>query len=422
MKKRVVVTGLGMISPLGSNLATSWKRLINSESGIGELTHFDSSLSSSKVAGQVPGPERDGGFNPETYIKPRELRQMDKFMQLGVCAAEQALEDSGILEPQAWSYNAEKIGVIMGSGLSGLKTTEEGVLKASGYDKSRMSPLFIPSILGNLLPAHIAIRHGFEGINYSLNTACASGANAIGEAFEAIKAGRCEAAVCGGSEAMITPTGVSGFSACRVLSTSYNHAPQKASRPWDKHRDGFVIGEGSGVLFLEDYENAKKRGANIYAELTGFGTNSDAYHITGMQPDGLGAQKAVNFALEQAGLSSEDIDYINAHATSTKAGDPIELAAMEQIFGGNSSVPYMSSTKSATGHLQGASGACEAIFSIMALAGNIAPATLNLEEMEYKTIIDLVPGRAKEREMTNVLSNSFGFGGSNASLIFSKLK
>ena len=423
MTQRVVVTGLGMISPLGKNTEISWSKLINSESGLRKLTRFDTSAITSKVAGQVPDAGEKDGFDPSVYLDSRDIRGMDRFIQFGVCAAEEAIKEADITE--ANQFNPERAGVIMGTGLAGMQTTEENVVKSYNQDRPKLHPLFIPSILGNLAPGHIAIRHNLRGINYSINTACASGASAIGEAFQAIKHNRADIMVCGGSEAIICPTIMAGFSACRVLSTSYNNDPTKSSRPWDKNRDGFVMSEGAGVLVLESLEQAKKRHAYIYGEILGYGANCDAYHITGMEPNGRGVKKGVNMALSEANLDYGDIDYINAHATFTKAGDPIELKAIEEIFALQNShkdLPLMSSTKSAVGHMQGASGAVEGIFSILSLKNNIAPPTLNLEEPEYSPKIDLIPFASKEKKMRNVLSNSFGFGGSNACLIFGNLK
>lgn len=418
--RRVVVTGLGVVSPLADGAEASWKRLINSQSGIRKIDRFDASDLASKVAGLVPHGEGEDEFFADKYVHPKEQRRMDAFIIYGVAAAQQAIKDSG-WQPET-DDERDRTGVLIGSGIGGLPEIHATsvVLEKSG--PRRVSPYFIPASLINLVSGQVAIQYGFRGPNHAVVTACATGTHAIGDAARLIQFGDADVMVAGGTEAAACRIGIAGFAALRALSTDYNDTPEKASRPWDQGRDGFVIGEGAGIVVLEEYEHAKKRGAKIYAEVVGYGLSGDAHHITAPAEDGDGAYRAMKAAFRNSGLKPEDIDYINAHGTSTPLGDLIEIKAVRRLFGDHANKLSMSSTKSAIGHLLGAAGSVEAVFSILALRDQIVPPTLNLENPEPETEgMDLVPLKAKSRNVSAVMSNSFGFGGTNASIILTKV-
>jgi 3-oxoacyl-[acyl-carrier-protein] synthase II len=418
--RRVVVTGLGLVTPLGCGVEATWKRLVAGESGLGAIQAFDVSDLPCKVAASVPrGDTASGGFNPDDWVPPKDQKKMDEFIIFALAAAQQAVEDSG-WKPQD-AEGQERTGVMIGSGIGGLQTIYEGSITLKERGPRRISPFFIPAALINLASGHLSIKYGFKGPNHSAVTACATGAHAIGDAGRLIMLGDADVMVAGGAEAAICRLGIAGFAAARALSTGFNDEPQRASRPWDRRRDGFVMGEGAGVVVLEEYEHAKKRGARIYAELTGYGLSGDAHHITAPPEDGNGGFRAMGAALRNAKRNVEDIDYINAHGTSTPLGDEIELGAVKRLFGQHAYKLSMSSTKSAIGHLLGAAGGVEAIFSILAIRDQVAPPTRNLEDPSDGCDIDLVPIRAKPRKIRNALSNSFGFGGTNAAVIFSAL-
>jgi len=414
--RRVVVTGLGMVSPLGTGVETSWNRLVAAESGLRRIDRFDVSDLPAKVAGLVPGEGEPGGFRPTDFIDPKELRRNDHFIVLAMAAAAEAIADSGI--PLATDEQKNRSGVLIGSGIGGLNAIAEAALVLEKQGPRRISPFFIPSALINLAGGQVSIKFGLRGPNHAVVTACSTGAHAIGDASRLIRVGDADVMVAGGTEAAVSRLGMAGFAAARALSTSYNDTPEQASRPWDKGRDGFVMAEGAGVVVLEEYEHAKARGAKIYAEIKGYGLSGDAYHVTAPMPDGDGGFRSMSAALRNAGMAPADIDYVNAHGTSTPLGDEIELGAVKRLFGDAMKNVSMSSTKSAIGHLLGAAGAVEAIFSILAIRHGIAPPTLNLKDPEESAAgVDLVPLKAKERRIRNALSNSFGFGGTNASLI-----
>ena len=416
--RRVVVTGLGMISPLGCNVKNTWEELIVGKSGITNITKFDTSDYQCKVAGEVKYGESARDFNQLKYVEERDLKKMDTFIIFAIAAAEEAIADSG------WTTLSEedkyRTGVLIGSGVGGLATIEKLSITLHNEGPRRVSPFFIPSCLINLASGHVSISHCYMGPNQSVVTACSTGAHAIGDAARIIQYGSADVMIAGGAEAPICPIGVAGFQSAKTLSTNFNDTPEKSSRPWDKDRDGFVMGEGSGILVLEEYEHAKARGAKIYAELVGYGSSGDAYHITSPHPEGLGAKLAMNAALKDASINSEDIDYINAHGTSTIMGDQIELNNVQQFFASSLKKISMSSTKSATGHLLGAAGCVEAIFSILATKDSVLPPTINLENQPDNCIMDLVAKEAKQKKISYVMSNSFGFGGTNACLIFKK--
>jgi len=418
--RRVVVTGLGIVSPLGVGVDHVWNRLIAGESGIVPIDRFDASALPSRIAGQLPpGSKDDGCWNLDEWVAPKDQRKMDPFITYGVAAADMALDDAD-WHPQAES-DRHRTGVMIGSGIGGLAGIEAGSITMHERGPRRISPFFIPSNLINLVSGQVSIRHGLAGPNHAVVTACATGTHAIGDAARLIMWDDAEVMVAGGAEAAICAVGFAGFCAAKALSSGYNDAPAKASRPWDKGRDGFVMGEGAGVVVLEELEHAKKRGAHIYCEVTGYGLSGDAYHVTSPPEDGNGGYRSMQAALKRAGAKPEDIDYINAHGTSTPVGDEIELGAVKRLFGDAAYKLSMSSTKSAIGHLLGAAGAVEAIFAIKALETGIVPPTLNLENPSDGCDIDLVPLKAKERRIRSALSNSFGFGGTNASLIISAL-
>jgi 3-oxoacyl-[acyl-carrier-protein] synthase II len=416
--RRVVVTGLGMVTPLGSGVKTTWDRIVAGESGLAGIQAFDVSDLPCKVAAMVPrGDGASGKFNPDDWVATKEQKKMDDFIVYGVAAATQAVEDSGWKPDDEESR--ERTGVMIGSGIGGLQSIAEGALILKEKGPRRLSPFFIPSALINLASGHVSIKYGFKGPNHSAVTACATGAHAIGDAGRLIMFGDADVMVAGGAEAAICRLGIGGFAAARALSTNFNDTPDRASRPWDKDRDGFVMGEGAGVVVLEEYEHAKKRGAKIYAELTGYGLSGDAYHITAPPADGNGGFRAMTSALRNAKLDKTAIDYINAHGTSTPLGDEIELGAVKRLFGEHAYSLSMSSTKSAIGHLLGAAGGVEAIFSILAIRDQVAPPTRNLDNPSEGCDIDLVPKHAKPRKIRHALSNSFGFGGTNAAVVFS---
>ena len=413
--RRVVITGMGMVTPLGDGVDTNWRRLMAAESGIRSIQAFDTSDLATKIAGEVPqGDKANGHFNVDSYLAPKEQRKLDKFLIFGLAAAQQAVEDSG-WKPQD-DEGRDRTGVMIGAGIGGLQTIYETSLVLKERGPRRVSPFFIPSALINLASGQVSIAYGFRGPNHAVVTACATGAHAIGDAARLIQLDDADVMVAGGAEAAICRIGIAGFNACKALSTDFNDTPTKASRPWDKRRDGFVMGEGAGCVVLEEYEHAKKRGANIYAEILGYGLSGDAYHITAPSEDGGGAIRAMKAALKRANLGTDQIDYINAHGTSTMA-DVIELGAVKKAFGADAYKLSMSSTKSATGHLLGAAGAIEAIYSIKSVIEQAVPPTLNLDEPDAGCDIDLVPKQAKQRAVRYALSNSFGFGGTNACLI-----
>ena len=418
--RRVVVTGLGMVTPLGSGVEPVWRRLIDGRSGLRAIQSFDTSDLPSKIAGQVPqGETAEGYFNPDDHVTPQERRRMDPFIVYGLAAADQAVADA------EWRPDDEesrdRTGVMIGSGIGGLQTIADAALTVHERGPRRLSPFFIPAALINLISGHVSIRYGFRGPNHAVVTACSTGAHAIGDAARLIALDDADVMVAGGAEAAVCRLGMAGFAASRALSVHFNDTPEKASRPWDEDRDGFVMGEGAGVVVLEELEHAKKRGARIYAEVIGYGMSGDAHHITAPAPDGSGAIRAMSAALKRAKLDPSEIDYINAHGTSTPLGDMIELGAVVKLFGAHAGKLSMSSTKSAIGHLLGAAGAVEAIFSIRAINDNLVPPTLNLDNPSPGSdAVDLVPHRAKERRVDVALSNSFGFGGTNASLVLAR--
>lgn len=417
--RRVVVTGLGLVTPLGDGVEHNWSRLINGESGIRNIDQFDVSDLPAKIAGTVPeGEGGDGSFNPSAYLEPKEQRKIDRFILFGMAAADQAVKHSGWMPEDEESQ--DRTGVLIGSGIGGLTSIAETEELLLNRGPRRISPFFIPAALINLISGQVSIRYKFRGPNHAVVTACATGAHAIGDAARLIMLDDADVMVAGGAEAAVCRLGVAGFAAARALSTGYNESPQQASRPWDEGRDGFVMGEGGGCVVLEEHEHAKKRGATIYAEVTGYGLSGDAHHITAPADDGNGGFRAMKAALKRAGLAPDQIDYINAHGTSTPLGDMIELGAVKRLMGDDLGGASMSSTKSAIGHLLGAAGAVEAIYSVLAIRDGILPPTLNLNDPSEKVgPADLVPLKAKERKVKHALSNSFGFGGTNASLIFS---
>jgi 3-oxoacyl-[acyl-carrier-protein] synthase II len=409
-----------MVTPLGCGVETTWRRLLASQSGVGAIQAFDVSDLPVKIAGLVPrGETASGLFNADEWVPPKDQRKMDEFIVYALTAATQAVEDSGWKPADA--ENRERTGVLIGSGIGGLPGIMEGVLTLHEKGPRRVSPFFIPSNLINLASGHVSIKYGFTGPNHAVVTACSTGAHAIGDAARMIIWEDADVMVAGGAEAAVCRIGLAGFAAARALSTNFNDDPPKASRPWDKARDGFVMGEGAGIVVLEELEHAKRRGAKIYAEVIGYGMSGDAYHITAPAEDGNGGYRAMRNALKRANLAPDQIDYINAHGTSTPKGDEIELGAVKRLFGDHAYKLSMSSTKSAIGHLLGAAGSVEAIFSILALREGIVPPTLNLDDPSPGCDIDLVPHKAKERPVRYALSNSFGFGGTNASLVFARV-
>jgi 3-oxoacyl-[acyl-carrier-protein] synthase II len=415
--RRVVVTGLGMVTPLGCGVETTWQRLIRGESGARRIDTFDVTNLPCQIACTIPrGDGTDGTFNADQWMEPKEQRKVDEFILYGMCAARQALDDAD------WHPTTDDdqfaTGVLIGSGIGGIGRIEDTSLILHEKGARRVSPFFIPGSLINLIAGNVSIEFGLKGPNHAVVTACSTGAHAIGDAGRLIALGDADVMLAGGSEAPVTPLSVAGFSSLRALSTGFNDRPTEASRPYDKARDGFVMGEGSGVVVLEEYEHAKKRGAKIYGELIGYGLSGDAYHITAPAPDGNGALRCMTAAVKRAGITPAELDYINAHGTSTPLGDEIELGAVQKLVGNAAGRISMSSTKSCVGHLLGAAGAVEAIFSLLAIRDGLAPPTINLDNPSVDSPIDLVPHEARKREIGTALSNSFGFGGTNASLIF----
>lgn len=426
--RRVVVTGMGIVSPLGIGVERNWDSIIAGKSGLGKITHFEDPYNiddfASRIAGVIPKTKdenpTDGAFNADLFVPPKDQKKMDPFIVYGIAAADEAIADSG-WKPET-DEQLERTGVLVGSGIGGLTTMYESARTLAERGPRRLSPFCIPAMLINLASGHISIKHGFKGPNHSVVTACSTGAHAIGDSARIIALGDADVMVAGGAEAAVTPLGVGGFAAARALSTQYNDDPTAGSRPFDEGRDGFVIAEGAGVVVLEEYEHAKARGAKIYAEVIGYGMSGDAYHITTPAEDGDGGFRAMSAALKRAEINPEDVDYINAHGTSTPVGDGIECTAVKRLFGNALDTLSMSSTKSAIGHLLGAAGAVEAIYSIKAIETGMLPPTLNLENIsEPCQGIDLVPKVAKEKKITTALSNSFGFGGTNASLVMRKV-
>tara|TARA_Y100000588_G_scaffold378652_1_gene459517 strand:+ start:1771 stop:3042 length:1272 start_codon:yes stop_codon:yes gene_type:complete len=419
--RRAVITGIGLVTPLGADVETSWSRLISSESGIEKVTQFNVDDLPAKIAGIVPETEGEpGSFCADDWLEPKEQRKIDRFILLGMVAASQAVEDSGWIAESEEQQN--RTGVIIGSGIGGLQQIHDNSVKLNQAGPRRISPFFIPAALINLVSGQVSIRFGFKGPNHAVVTACSTGAHAIGDAARLIMLDDADVMVAGGSEAAVNRLGFAGFAAARALSTRFNDNPTAASRPWDNDRDGFVMGEGAGVVVVEEYEHAKQRGAKIYAEIVGYGLSGDAYHITAPAEDGDGAFRSMKNALKRSSLEPTDIGYINAHGTSTPLGDMIELGAVCRVFGGDSESVTMSSTKSSIGHLLGAAGSVEAIFSILAMRDRIVPPTLNLNSpSDGCERINLVPHKAQDKKITAVLSNSFGFGGTNASLVFKKI-
>ncbi|MFG6551477.1 beta-ketoacyl-ACP synthase II [Sulfitobacter sp. 1A16808] len=417
--RRVVVTGLGLVTPLADGVEESWKRILDGKSGAGPITGFDASKLVTQYACEVPlGDGSDGTFDANKYMEPKEQRKVDTFILFGMAAAQQAVEDSGWKPTE--QEDQERTGVLIGSGIGGLNSIAKTAVMMHEKGPRRVSPFFVPGALINLISGQVSIRYGFKGPNHSVVTACSTGAHAIGDAARLIKYGDADVMIAGGAEAAICEIGMAGFNACKALSTKRGDDPQKASRPYDVDRDGFVMGEGAGIVVLEEYEHAKARGAKIYAEVLGYGLSGDAHHITAPSEDGEGGERSMRAALKNAGLEPADVDYINAHGTSTMA-DTIELGAVERLMGDAAGNVTMSSTKSATGHLLGAAGAIEAIFCMLAIRDQVAPPTINLDNPAVETPIDLAPNKKVERKIDVALSNSFGFGGTNASVLFGKV-
>ena len=418
--RRVVVTGLGLVTPLASGTEQTWQRLRSGTSGIKRIDKFDVSDIPCKIAGQVPrGDGADGSFNPDEWMEPKEQRKVDDFILFAVAAATQALNDAG-WQPRQYEDQITT-GVLIGSGIGGVEGIAETALLLRDRGPRRVSPFFIPGRLINLASGYVSIAHSLKGPNHAVVTACSTGAHAIGDAGRLIALGDADVMVAGGTESPVNRISLAGFAACRALSTGFNDTPERASRPYDRDRDGFVMGEGAGAVVLEEYEHAQRRAARIYGELIGYGLSGDAYHITAPAEDGDGAFRCMSGAIRRAGISPSDIDYINAHGTSTPLGDEIELKAVERLVGNAAGSIAMSSTKSSIGHLLGAAGAVEAIFCLLALRDGVVPPTLNLDNPSIATSIDLVPHKARQRPVEVALSNSFGFGGTNASLIFRKM-
>lgn len=409
--RRVVVTGVGAVSPLGTGNQKNWEALTSGTSGIDLITRFDASELPVKIAGEVKD------FDPEQFIDKKEVKKMDLFIQYAVAAAQFAMEDSGL---QITEENAERVGVLVGAGLGGLPTIERyhSAMLEGGYKK--ISPFFIPMLIINLAPGHISIKHGAKGPNLSSVSACATGTHSIGDAYHMIKRGDADAMIAGGTESTVTPLGIGGFSVMKALS-SRNDDPKAASRPFEKNRDGFVLAEGAGIVILEEYEAAKKRGAKIYAEVVGYGLTGDAYHLTAPAPEGEGAARCMRMALNNAGVKPEEVDYINAHGTSTPFNDYFETLAVKGVFGDHAKKLMVSSTKSMTGHLLGAAGGVEAVFTLMAMDKGVVPPTINYLEPDPECDLDYVPNTARDAKITYALSNNFGFGGTNATLLFKKI-
>jgi 3-oxoacyl-[acyl-carrier-protein] synthase II len=424
--RRVVVTGIGLLTPLGLGTEQSWARILAGKSGAGRISTFDPAGFGCEVACEVPRVDGRGGgsaddpaaFDPDKVLAPKDQRRVDDFILYAIAAADEAVRDAGWMPEDEESR--ERTGVMIGSGIGGLATIEKTSIELKEKGPRRVSPFFIPSALINLASGQVSIRYGFKGPNHAVVTACATGAHAIGDAARLIKYGDADVMIAGGAEAAICPVGIAGFVACRAMATAFNDTPERASRPYDKDRDGFVMGEGAGILVLEEYEHAKARGAKIYAEVAGYGLSGDAYHITAPVEDGDGGFRAMKAALKDAGVTPDQIDYVNAHGTSTMA-DGIELGAVQRLLGNAAGKTAMSSTKSMTGHLLGAAGAIESAFSILAIRDQIAPPTINLDNPDVETVLDLVPHKAKPMKIEIAMSNSFGFGGTNASVIFKQV-
>jgi len=412
MKRRVVVTGIGVITPLGTGVDKTWQGLLEGRSGIRKITHFDASSYPVQIAGEVPD------FDPRDYIEEKEIKKMDRFIHFALAASEMALNDSGL---QINQNNAEKVGVIIGSGIGGLPMIEHytKILNERGY--RRISPFFIPMSIINLASGRVSIRFGAKGPNSAVVTACSSGSHAIGDAFKIIQRGDADAMIAGGSEAVISPLGIAGFTVMKALSRR-NDEPEKASRPFDLERDGFVMAEGAGIIILEALDKALERGAKIYAEIVGYGMTGDAYHITSPSPDGEGAARCIKAALDDAGIGPEEVNYINAHGTSTKYNDELETMAIKTVFGEYAYKIAVSSTKSMTGHLLGAAGGVEAVISVLSIYNDVVPPTINLEKPDPECDLDYVPNQKREMTVNYALSNSFGFGGTNACLLFKKFE
>ena len=425
--RRVVITGIGLVTPLGCGTELAWAKILAGKSGANRISAFDPTDYACKVAFEVPrvdgrgegGPDVPGSLDPDAIMSAKDRKRVDDFILYGIAAADEAVKDAGWTpeDPE----ELERTGVIIGSGIGGLGTIADTAIELEAKGPRRVSPFFIPSSLINLISGQVSIRYGFKGPNHSVDTACATGAHAIGDASRLIQYGDADVMIAGGAEAAVVKVGIAGFIACRALSTGFNDEPKRASRPYDRDRDGFVMGEGAGVLVLEEYEHAKARGAKIYAEVLGYGLSGDAYHITAPASDGDGGFRAMQMAMKHAKVQPSDIDYINAHGTSTPLGDEIELGAVERMLGEHASKTTMSSTKSATGHLLGAAGAIEAAFTALAIRDQIAPPTLNLDNPSVSTPIDLVPHKAKPMKIDVALSNSFGFGGTNAALVLKRV-
>ena len=425
-ERRVVITGIGIVSPLANGREATWERLIAGKSGAGKIDAFDASDMPCKIAFQVPWASGRGGgagdphaFDPDKVLSAKEQRRIDEFILYGIAAADEALEDSG-WKPET-EEEKERSGVMIGSGIGGLESIYETAITLHEHGPRKVSPFFIPSALINLASGQVSIRHGLKGPNHSVVTACATGAHAIGDSARLIQYGDADVMLAGGAEAVIGRIGIAGFCAAKAMSTNFNDTPEKASRPYDKDRDGFVMGEGAAVLVLEEYEHAKKRGAKIYAEVVGYGLTGDAYHITAPAEGAEGGYRAMKMALKNAKIDPSEIDYVNAHGTSTPKGDEGEAGAVERAFGDHAKNLSMSSTKSAVGHLLGAAGAIEAAFCALAIRDQVMPPTLNLDNPSFETVIDLIPHKAKKGQVRAAMSNSFGFGGTNASLVLRKV-
>lgn len=417
--RRVVITGMGLVTPVGCGVEHTWSALLSGKSGARRVAEFDVEDIACQIGCFIPRGTGPGDFNPDDWMEPKEQRKVDDFIVYAMCAADQAMADSGWLP--STEEERDRTGVLIGSGIGGLQGIERGAMTLHEKGPRRISPFFIPGRLINLASGYVSIKHGLKGPNHSVVTACSTGAHAIGDAARLIALDDADVMVAGGTESPLCRLALAGFAACRALSTHFNDDPERASRPYDRDRDGFVMGEGAGVVVLESYEHAKARGAKMYAEVIGYGLSGDAYHITAPAEDGDGAYRCMKAAMKRANVTPSDIDYVNAHGTSTPMGDEIELGAVERLFGNAAGKLTMSSTKSATGHLLGAAGAVEAIFSTLSIQKNIAPPTLNLDNPSIETAIDLVAHRSKEKRIDTVLSNSFGFGGTNASLILRRV-
>lgn len=424
--RRVVITGLGLVTPLGTGVDHVWKKLLDGQSGIRPITNFDTEGYGCTIAGEVPAvdgrgggsPDQPGMFDFDKVLSPKERKRVDDFIVFAMAAADEALADAN-WKPET-DENQEATGVMVGSGIGGLGPIADTAIVLKEQGPRRVSPFFIPSALINLASGQISIRHGLKGPNHSVVTACATGAHAIGDAARMIALGDAEVMVAGGAESSVVPIGIAGFLACKALCTAYNDTPEKASRPYDRGHAGFIMGEGAGIMVLEEYEHAKARGAKIYAEVVGYGMSGDAYHITAPSEDGDGGLRAMKMALKRAGMEPSDLDYVNAHGTSTMA-DWIELKAIERLVGDHAKDLTVSSTKSMTGHLLGAAGAIECVFSVLAIKDQMVPPTINLDDPEHETLIDLVPHKGKAKKVDVAMSNSFGFGGTNAAVIFKKV-